>query len=172
MRIITPERVALSAITYGAGTDEIDILDFDFGADEGLIINAVEGLLSTAGTFADVQVAIAQELNLDSDIAAGEHWAKTDRTVIDSPIVFWHRMDVTTGIDDGAGGGVVAVSSGHKEIDFRLLSPEMRPKTIDNPVHVVDAGATATGSSLILVRYQLVQFSLSELGILNAFRRF
>ena len=118
MRIITPERVALSAITYGAGTDEIDILDFDFGADEGLIINAVEGLLSTAGTFADVQVAIAQELNLDSDIAAGEHWAKTDRTVIDSPIVFWHRMDVTTGIDDGAGGGVVAVSSGHKEIDW------------------------------------------------------
>lgn len=171
MRQLTPERRARSVIVNGAGVDEVDNMDFQLGPTEGLVINHVEGSITLDPDTEDGIEIARQYLLLDPDAVAGDVPPIVDGTDIDSGIIYEHVFGLNTGADDGAGGGRFDRKTNMHTRDYRHLPLEDRPKTIGNLTHIVDAG-DSTGTHVLTIFYVLVVFTLEELGLLNAFRRF
>lgn len=175
MQAITGERVAYSQIvTAGNGTLETDELDFDLSANQGIVVNYVEHMGRWTPTAADeIELWFLAGLSLDKDETAFVSGMGTaDLTDVDSPFVCLRMMQGSDTADDAAGAQAHSITSFGREVwDFRMLNFVERPKCINNLIHLADDNS-AVFVSLFVVRYHIVNFSLQELGILNAYRRF
>jgi len=176
MEIITGERTALSGIIIGAAdATETDELDFDLAATQGIVINAIENILTTDSVAADRAMIIQAFLSLDADDNDVPWTASelTDFTDVDSAYIFMNMIKIASRVDDGAGGGANSDSYGPvNRVNWYGLPFDLRPKAINNPIHGVRLNAAVSCTSLLIVRYHIVNFSTSELGILHAYRRF
>lgn len=175
MQAITGERVAYSQIvTAGNGTLETDEIDFDLSANQGIVINTIEHQGRWTPTAADeIELWFGAGLSLDKDETAFPTSLFTaDCTHMDSAFVMIRMMQGSDTADDAAGAQAHSVTSFKREVwDWRMANFVERPKAINNLIHMADDN-NAVFVSLITVRYHIVNFSLQELGILNAYRRF
>lgn len=172
---ITGERIAYSqVVTAGDGTLETDEIDFDLSANQGVLINTIEHMGRWTPTAADeVELWFGAGLSLDKDETAfPTGMFTTDLTEVDSAFICIRMMQGSDTADDAAGAQAHSITSFAKELwDWRMMSPNERPKAINNLIHLADDNS-AVFVSLFVVRYHIVNFSIQELGILNAYRRF
>lgn len=170
--IITDERIAASHITWAA-TLETDLLDFDFASDEAAMINAVEHTFWNSAVATDVTPELHMELSMDPDrpdVAFTDY--TLDGTIMDWEVLCAHAVQYINRADDAAGGGT-GWSHNHAEKawDWSHRPAKDRPIVLRNLLHMAHMTDTKATQSLLVVRYQLVRLTTSELGFFAARRR-
>lgn len=173
MQVITGERIAIAVeAAHNSATQVTRSLDFDFGAREGAVINRVEITQICDSVASDSAQQIYTALSMDPDDTAElATTLATDGVDMDSNILAVLMSLFHTRTDDGAGGGPGFQSHHSRVWDWTHRHPAERPLIVRNLLMMSDQSETDTVDHICVVRYQLVQLSLNELGYINATRR-
>lgn len=180
MQRLTPELTLVSNLQVLPDTVESRELEFNLARRSGVVINFIQSQIFEVALSSATLDRAAQEIDLDpdnTDVLAGGV-SMGDFVEIDSSRIFRHNAifvmtEAVVGVDGGAGHQTEWVQQ--LEMDFRQLEEVARPISITNLSHHLRydqaGGAANTIEGLIIMRYFIVELSLTELGIINAGRR-
>lgn len=173
LNILTQELNALYHIGLTNTVNSVE-LDFNLARRSGVMINRIISQIQFQVISASDQVIVAaQELDLDPDNTAllGGHPSigAPGLNVIDSSRILRHQCNASR---NNTGGFAVAGET-IMPVSFDSLPDGSKPIAVTNlRVHQEVAGAaTDTADFTLSIYYQIVELSLSELGLINASRR-
>ncbi len=182
MEVLTKELMLMSFIQDSGAIVASQELTFNLARRSGVVINAITSQIMAGGIEVlegFIHQSAVQEVDLDPDnidVQQGST-APTTSLIMDSSRVFRHQaifqqLLEVIGVD--AGGGLATELASELSHDFRVLPLNQRPISITNLRHhfrTTTAGTPGIITGLIQVRYQIVELTLQELGIINAGRR-
>lgn len=173
MNILTPELTLLSleAVTNAASTDELDL---NLARRTGIMINRIVGQIHYQILLTADQIRVAaQEIDVDPDNIAllGGHPSigAGGLQLIDTSRIFRQVCHCCTSATDD----LATQSTNILTVDWSHYPRNERPIFITNLRHhkEVAGNAADVADFEIMIYYQIVELSLSELGAINASRR-
>ncbi|KKL81202.1 hypothetical protein LCGC14_1997150 [marine sediment metagenome] len=182
MEVLTKELMLMSFLQgSGASADSAE-LTFNLARRSGVVVNQITSQIMVGTILAiegSIQNTVAQEVDLDPDNIDVQEGNTTpaDVVIMDSSRIFRHQAIfqqkfLEFGTNAGGGFGTEWVS--RMDTDFRMLPLNQRPISITNLRHHyrrTTDGTSGIITGLITLRYQIVELTLQELGIINAGRR-
>ena len=173
MRVLTPELQCLSGLFNTVAAEDTRELDFNLARSSGIVINQIDGTLVVKERVNDATpVRMIHEIDLDPDNTAVWNATLVDAVEYDSSRVFRDLIERTDNSDTTNGVGWSEEVRIIKAVDFTNQPLAERPISITNiRHHLYTVGADVDVYSEMMIRYQIVELTMQELGILNASRR-
>jgi len=172
--ILSGPRTARSFVTPGGVEVITRVLDFNFAADQGIQINAVLGnlvsddLSPAASDTVPVRIPGSQTLHLEEGTIEDMPGATAeDADEIDTEVFFQQEVQGQFQVPATAGGG--GGSGGQGALYIPYIKPILVARNITHRGETRVAGQAANCS--VLIFYEYVRFSLSELGLILARRQ-
>lgn len=169
---LTDWRRARSHIGVGtAATAELVELDFDLGADIGLEIASVHGIINPFNitevtTLVSPNVSMSLHQETGSVESLNREAGQADQVELDTEVFFEMLVDMKIVVDSA--NGHATIQSGPNSYFERYTEPLL---LVTNFTHRVSVDADVTASGIVIIEYRYVRLTSNEIGLLFARRR-